>query len=65
MGKAPLLLCHHCHVWREGRSGRYANLCHRYGYEHGSARTYLYLWYSLSMVEQGNRGEPSFRASRA
>ena len=44
MGKAPSLLHCCCHVWREGRSGGYANPCCGYGYERRSARTYPYLY---------------------
>ena len=42
MGEAPSTLHRRCRVWREGRSGRYANPCHGYRYEHRSARTYPY-----------------------
>ena len=51
MSEAPSSLRRRCRVWREGRSGGYANPCRGYGYanpcrgygyEHGSARTYPY-----------------------
>ena len=42
MSKAPSSLRRRCRVWREGRSGGYANPCRGYGYERGSARTYPY-----------------------